>query len=473
MATDERLSGAIQENVLTLLCFDAKRANLVRAALGSPRLFESVIFREVAGHAFDFLEQFGEPIGEHLADQLEPILQGEDKRKAEVYKNLLVNLHHARGSVNGEYVLSQLQKFVRQQHIKAALVQAVEAVEGGNVDEAELAMHKGLSSQVYNFDAGTSLSDTDAALRFMDQIDDGISTGIDVLDRADCKPRKKEMFLIMAPPSRGKSWALMHLGKWAILQRQTVVHITLEMSEARCAQRYLQGFFSISKRQAEVKVPMFTKDENGQMSDVFYETLERTTLQDPDIRQRLSRRIKRELTRRAPLIIKEFATGSLTLTKLEAYLDGLERYHKIIPDYVVLDYPDLMEIDAKNQRTETGALLKGLRGLAVKRNFGLVAATQSNREGSRAKVLDEDNVAEDYSKIMIADTIVSYSQTAAEKALGLARLFAVKSRNDESKFATLITQAYAIGQFCLDSAYLPADYWSYLEDDRGTGGAAG
>lgn len=463
---EERLSGALQENVLTLLCFDAQRAAIVRGIVASPKVFESAIYREVAGHAMDFLEQFGTPIGEHLPDQLEPILKGDDTRKAAIYQKLVENLFLARESINGEYVLSQVAKFVRQQNLRAAVVRAVECLEDGRLDAAELELSSGLNAQVASFSAGTALRDPASALKFMEATDPGILTGIKGLDDADLKPRKKELFLIMAPPSRGKTWGLIHFAKWALLQRQTVVHITLEMSEERVAQRYLQSFFAVSKRDAQVRIPTFTKDDGGRMTDVFYETVERSTLRDPDIRAKLANRIKREFNRRPPLIIKEFPTGSLTMPMLRAYLDGLERYSKIVPDYLVIDYPDLMAIDAKNQRAETGSLMKDIRGLGVERNMGVIAATQSNREGSRAKILDEDMVAEDWSKIMISDSIVSYSQTAAEKQLGLARLFAVKSRNDESKFATLISQQYAIGQFALDSAALSSDYWQYLDQGQ-------
>jgi hypothetical protein len=39
---------------------------------------------------------------------------------------------------------------------------------------------------------------------------------------------------------------------------------------------------------------------------------------------------------------------------LNAYLDGLERFHKITPDIIAVDYPDLMAIDSKNMRIDIG-----------------------------------------------------------------------------------------------------------------------
>ena len=58
---DERLSGALQENILAVLCYDAAHCKIVRHAV-KPQLFESSVFREVAGLAIDFIDQYGEPI---------------------------------------------------------------------------------------------------------------------------------------------------------------------------------------------------------------------------------------------------------------------------------------------------------------------------------------------------------------------------------------------------------------------------
>jgi hypothetical protein len=73
-------------------------------------------------------------------------------------------------------------------------------------------------------------------------------------------------------------------------------------------------------------------------------------------------------------------------------------------------------------------------------------------------------IAEDISKLATADVLLTLSQTAAEYALGLARLFVEKVRNEEGKMTALITQAYAIGQFCLDSVRLASEYWEMMKE---------
>ena len=465
MKQEEKLSGALQENILVLLCFSEHFATIIRHAL-TPTLFESAVFRDIATHACDFIDLYGKPIAEHLPDSLEPILLGSDKRKATSYTRVIDNLFMAKEAVNGEYTVSKLSQFIRQQHLKAAVVKAVEAIEDGNTSQAEVELQKGLSAQVVSFDMGLNLRDADQSLNFFETVEAGILTGIEELDRRDITPRAGEMYLIIAPPKRGKSWALTHFGKWGLLQRKKVLHISLEMSQERVSQRYVQSLYAISKRESIIRTTKFIR-EDGKLVDFDFDEIERDTLATPGIKAKLKSRITREFRRRPPLIIKQFPTGQLTISMLRAYLDGLERFQKFVPDMIVLDYPDLMDIDGNNMRTDTGKIYKDLRGIAVERNCAMVVASQGNRMSSKAKVIDDSMVAEDYSKIATADTVLAFSQTPQEKPLGLARLFVSNCRNDEDKFQILITQSYPTGQFCLDSIVMRPDYWSTL--DRNTG----
>lgn len=463
MQNDERLSGALQENLLTLLCFDDTNCKIVRAAL-TPQLFESSVFREIAGHAIDFIDQYGETVKDHLPDHLESILEGDDKRKAETYRRLVDNLFASRESINGDYIIQQLHKFVRQQNLKSSVIRAVEAIEAGRIDQAEVELQKGLNTQSVAFSAGLSLSKPEDVGSILDNPEEeGFELGIPEFDRLGIYPRRKELFVFMAPRGRGKSWFITHATKQALLQRWSAVIITLEMSEKRYAARLLQSFFSISRREATVKVTRLVHGRAGELEDIIQEKIQRDTMQDPDIKQKLMSKAKREFRRRPPLRIKEFPTGSLTLTQLKAYLEGLERFEKFTPDLICVDYPDLMELDSKNLRIDLGKLFAGLRGLGVERNAAMVVVTQGNRESERATTVTGDMAAEDISKLAIADVFITHSQTLAEKALGLARLLVDKARNEESKLSVLITQAYGIGQFCLDSVRLVGDYWDLME----------
>jgi hypothetical protein len=461
---EERLSGALQENILTLLCFDDLNCKLVRAAV-SPKLFESAVFREVAGHAIDFIDQYGEAIKDHLPDHLETVLKGDDRRKASTYERLLENLFQSRETINSAYIITQLHKFVRLQNLKSSMIKSFEALESGNIDQAEVEMQKGLNTQVVVFESGLSLSKPEDVGAIMDAPEEeGFDLGIEELDRNGIIPRRKELTAFLAPRGKGKSWFLTHCCKQALLQGWSCLIITLEMSERRYGARMLQSFFSISRRQAEVKVTRLTMGKGGQLEDMIQEKMTRPTMRDEGIKTTLMNKAKREFRRRRPFRIKEFPTHSLTMPQLKAYLDGLERFENFTPDLICVDYPALMNIDAKNLRIELSNIIAELRGVAGERNAAVVVAGQGNRESEKAKMVTGDMAAEDISILAHADTLFTYSQTKDEYDLGLARLFVEKARNEEAKQIVLLTQAYAIGQFCLDSVKLNMDYWAMLAD---------
>lgn len=467
----ERLSGALQENVLTLLCFDDDYCKLIRAAVKS-NLFESSVFRDVAGHAIDFIDQYGEAIKDHLPDHLEDILKGDDERKARTYRQLLDNLFATKDTVNREYVIKQLHRFVRLQGLKATIIKATEALSDNRVDEAESVLENGLNAQVVAFEGGLDLSTNEAMQAVLDNPEEeGFTLGIEELDKNGIIPRRKELLMLIAPRGKGKSWFATHCAKRAIMQRWSTVVVTLEMSEKRYGARMLQTFFSLTRRTATAMLPRLVLDKKtGSLLDITKEEVERLALTNPDDRVKISAKVRRGFAGRAKLRIKEFPTHDLDMAGLKAYLDGLERFEKLTPDLLIIDYPDLMSLDAKNLRVEIGSLIAKLRGLGVARNMAVVVMSQGNRESETATLVTGSMAAEDISKLATADTVFTYSQTQAEYKLGLARLFVEKARNEEAKMQILMTQSYAVGQFCLDSIVLESDYWDVIKERDDAGG---
>lgn len=462
-----RLGGALQENLLIILCFKDESCKIVRHAIQTATLFESSVFRDIAGHAIDFIDQFGVAIKDHLPDHLEHILKGEDARKATSYKRVIDSLYLNRESVNVDYVLKQLSKFIRGQNLKSGFVKAAEAFDRGDVDAAEVELQKALSTQVVTFDAGLTLDDPKALIGVLDNLQEpGFNLGIKPFDDYGIIPRRKELLVFMASRGKGKSWFCVHAAKMAMLQRWSPLVVSLEMGQNAYASRFLQSFFSISKREAPVRITQLELNRAGKLERHLQEEVDRRSLSDPDIRDWLSTRARREFGRRPPLIIKEFPTGSLTVDQLEAYLDGLDRFQNFVPDLLIVDYPMLMRHATKEKRVELGQIVERIRGIAVERNLAAIIPWQGNRESEDAYTVRGSQAGEDISILATADTFLTYSRTEYETKLGLARLLVEKCRNDIDDFSAVITQAYAIGQFCLEAVRLEKEYFEVLEDSR-------
>jgi hypothetical protein len=82
-------------------------------------------------------------------------------------------------------------------------------------------------------------------------------------------------------------------------------------------------------------------------------------------------------------------------------------------------------------------------------------------------VADLGKIAEDFRKAATADTVITYNQTPTEYKMGLARLFVAKAREDMKNFQVLLSQAYPIGQFCIDSCRMvDSTYWPLVDKEN-------
>lgn len=461
--SDDKIDGALQENILTLVCFDDEAAPFIVNSV-DVGLFESDIYKDIAQQAIEYYHQFKEAPKDHLPDLLEDKLDPDkDKKRAELYQRIIVNLYEFKEGINRKYVLSKVTEFVRQQRLKGAVVDAVNNIKNGDLDQAENTLEKALRTNIDVFHPGVSFNDTGGVLKAFEDIVPAYGMGIEPLDKIGFGPVPGELMVILAGANRGKTWFMTHIGKAGIIRRLKVLHLSLEMSEEKMTQRYLQAFFAIGKRKGEASYPVFQTDERGRMIDIKFNDIVRPTLGDKNIEQTIIKKLGTFGGKRLPLWIKRFPTNSLNIRGLEMYLDGMERYHHYVPDILIVDYADLMQLKADNLRVETGNLYKELRRIAVERNIAVVTASQANRLSEDAKVISLKHLAEDYSKAATADNIIAYCQTSDELKLNLARLFIAKARDEEREQSILISQAYRVGQFCMGASQMSDAYWDRVE----------
>jgi replicative DNA helicase len=447
MANDT-LGGALEQNILCALCWNDELASQIVFQLEA-RHFSTRHYQKIADVALGHYNRYKKPIGPHLPDYLEDDIR---RSNGELFEFAIRDMQNIRGIIQVDFVKQELSKWIELRELTRGVELASDALQSGDLDGAKEILSE-RASHDKSLSAGILLSDHKQSLSFLEEQDklDRFTCGIDALDDRGVSPSRGTQFLFIAPPKAGKSWFLIHVGKRALLAGHSVCHISLENSEKLTSQRYIQSFFSMTVREAStLSVPMFERDKSGHY--LGSETVENVTprLLDTSARQEVIKKME-ILKRKKPLYIKGFPSGSLTVGQLEGYLDWMAATHNFIPDILLVDYPDLMSIDSRNRRTDTGRIFVELRGQAVRRNHALVTVTQGNRTSADVKVIKGTHVSEDYSKIMTADYIITYNQTDKEHDRGLARLWVEGSRGAAQGFMALISQTYANGQFCLDS----------------------
>lgn len=446
------LQGALEDNLLCMLCWDEEHAPTLALRL-PPEIFSTRAYSRIAEQALGYMERYHRPPGVHLRDLLEGELRrGEEGR---FLSQVLDAMDGLREGIQPDYVLGELDRFIEIRKLTQAVSRAADSLHAGDLEDAREALAD-TGSAASDLKPGVFLHDTDDWLQFLrrDQEGDLFSSGVDVLDERGVRPRRGSLFLIMASAGRGKSFWLRQIAKQAVVEHhKKVLHITLENDLDETLMFYTMAFLGMTSEQVgTLRVPLFEKDELGRFLSLNFNQVTPEVV-SPDRRAQIAQAL-RPYQARGKLFVQWFPTGSLTIGQLSAFLSSLEHTRGFRPDMLVLDYADLMHTDARDLRISTGRLYRDLRGLAGTRDMAVVTATQGNRSSADARVVTTSMIAEDWSKVGTADTVLTYSQTLDERELGLARVLVAKSRRSRDRWIALITQSYATGQFALDSVFM-------------------
>ena len=450
---------AIEQNVLCLLVYSDEHAHHVALKITDSGLFSNPTNQLIVQTSLDYITQYNAPPKGALRYLLESDLKRGEQGKLLNQTIDIIELEHL--SIDAGFILEQLDNFLEHQRLTHSLRDALEILEQGDVERAKETIYRA-STAPSTGSPGIWMKDPVQALSFLkkDEQTEFFSSGISVLDQRKVRPDKKTLMIIVASTGKGKSWWLVNAGKAALQHHKKILHITLELDEEKTAARYMQSMFSLTRdAAAQIPITRFMRDANGAVSMQF-ENLFRDSLiqKQVEMHERLSGWFS------CPRwMIKQFATGMLSTEQLTMFMDGLEKKERFRPDALILDYADLMRIDAKNLRIDTGRLYREIRGLGVMKDIAILSATQGNRESETAKVVGRTNLAEDWSKAGTVDTLIAYSQTEEEKRLNLARILVDKARDVGDGFMCLITQQYSIGQFALDSVPMTASLSNDLQ----------
>lgn len=332
---------------------------------------------------------------------------------------------------NKEYILKNLNTFIRYQATSAGIIKGAELVNSGKIDEAEAAVINSFKEGVKRADLGIDYTRDKTHIDIPEIV---CPTGIEHLDNEIEGIRRTEIMVWLGGTNVGKSWALIHLGKMALIQGKVVLHYTLgDLSPGWMKARYDMTFTAMATSRRVI-------NEMGVKSLIENKML---VLK--------KRRFINSLGGR--LFIKGSPYGGLTTHMIEADLKMFQLTVGVLPDIILVDYPDLMASvrHYNEKRHEISDIYKGLKDIAEEYVLAVVAVSQTNRAGIDAKMVSWKHFAEDIQKAQHADVIATLCQTAEEKAKHIMRMFLLKNRNAPVGAHFELTYNYGIGQFALDS----------------------
>ena len=298
-----------------------------------------------------------------------------------------------RESTDLKFVQEQTIEFCKNQVMKNAIMDSVDLIEVGQYDQIKKIVDEAMK-------AG---SDRDLGHEYIEGIEerltksarDTIGTGWDPVDEVmDGGLGKGELGVVVAPAGIGKTWCLQNIGAAAVKEGLNVVHYTLELNQNYVGLRYDTVFSGITT--ASIK---YYQDE-----------------------------IKKKISQlKGTLLIKYFPTKSATVQTLSSHLKQIE-LQGIDIDLVLVDYADILRGIGTEKRHVLENIYEDLRGLAGEVEVPIWTASQANRSSLEEEIIDATKVAEAYSKVMIADFVVSVSRKVEDKIANTSRFHVIKNR---------------------------------------------
>ena len=313
-----------------------------------------------------------------------------------------------------DFVKDQTLEFCKNQELKSAIVKSVDMLQAGRYDEIKRLIDNAMRAGTRRDIGLNYVKDFDS---IMDQVSrETVSTGWEAVDNiTDGGLAGGELGIVVAPAGIGKSWLLQALGTNALKAGKNVMHYTLELNQAYVGLRYGAIFSGIE------------------------------TSQIPENKDKVKKIIVDQCN--GELLIKYYPSKAATVQTIYTHLKTIELMGHS-PDIVLLDYADLLSDTSGfgEMRHQLGNIYEELRGLSGEFQIPIWTASQSNRSSLEEHVIGAEKIAESYSKIMIADFVLSLSRKIEDKVANTGRIHIIKNRfgPDGLTFPTMMNTA--IGQ---------------------------
>lgn len=397
--------------------------SIISLVLDSPEFFSSV------GHYFDY-DYFHQPearyvfslildyyIKHDVAPTRELVRDAALKHlKAEdPWEDIIELIDRASNPRELPIIKSQVLAFVRDRaYGQIYSEEAFNAYEAKNYEFLEETFEK--AKRITDASGkGLFLLDTPEIL-FLDECEEKLTTGYKKLDSHINMggPTRGDTFFWMAPTGVGKSIMLCNSGVACFRRGLKVLHVTLELSKKKTAERYA-GIITNEKIQS-------FKNHRNQVEKKLSHN---RSSYDGDI------------------AIYEFPPDEISVDHIYQTIYELRRAKGWDPDVVIIDYLELMVSRNTHYNKEDYIKQKKVsvevRGLAKNENVLLFTATQTNRGGFKGDegLIDLDKIAESYGKAMATDYVVSLNQTPEEYNAPQPRLrfWIAKNRNGPKSIA--------------------------------------
>lgn len=321
-----------------------------------------------------------------------------------------------------EWLLENTEKFCKQRAVYNAIIDSFEIIEGKDKARTEDSIPSLLSDALsVSFDTSVGhdyLEDFADRYDFYHRVEEKIAFDLDLFNKITKGGlSRKTLNVILAGTGVGKSLFMCHVAAAALMERNNVLYITMEMAEERIAERIDANLLDMSM------------GELGKVDKDIYET-------------RMAKLIKKTTGR---LIVKEYPTSTAHAGHFKSLIEELKIKRNFTPDIVIVDYLNIcasarMKYGAGvNSYTYVKSIAEELRGLGVEYNVPVLSATQTTRGGYGNTDVGLEDTSESFGLPATVDLMFALISTEELENLNQILVKQLKNRyNDPSYYKRFV-----------------------------------
>ena len=365
----------------------------------------------------------------------EKTLKDEEKDVIEPFLDEMTELRPRKIEV--PYYTNVLEAFIRRCYVKGILNKAAEFLNNGETEEAEDLLLTMSIPSASREDVIFAPFDYDDLFKSESKAEKEktIPTGIPGIDDVIDGLKPGEEGVVVAPLGYGKSMTLVAIGAHAWALGKNVFHFSFENSATETLARYVANMTG---------TPRHELLEDGPNGPAIERVVKKAEMQES-------------------VVVIERLIGSMTdIQTLEAAVINIVNQYEVEPDLIIIDYGDLMTpISASRQGhkyQDMQSVFSEIRDLASTLDVPIWTATQTNREGLKAKRVKTEHIADSLGKAMTADLIlglsrpkkdeISAEEVDVEVTGDTAEFRILKNRRgEEPKVPFKVTTNFALARF--------------------------
>ena len=297
-----------------------------------------------------------------------------------------------------DWIENEFTSFCKNQQVKKAIMTSVDLLGMGDYDSIKMLMNNALKAgedknigHEYDKDIESRYRMDDRnAIPFPWPVFNSLTHG---------GMGKGDLVLVFGNPGGGKSWAVIDMGAYAAAMGFNVLHYSLELAEGYVGKRYDAVFTGI---------PVDSLDQHRAKVE---ETIGKV---------------------KGKVVIKEYPPKRASFDTIQAHIQQLEMQHDFKPDLIIIDYLDYVKSSSRNRngerKDEIDDVYVGAKALARELGIPIISPSQANRGAAKSSIIEGDNAAGSYEKIMIGDIIISLARGRKDKVNGTGRWHFMKNR---------------------------------------------